>query len=125
MRVPFVGQEKCRDAVGSLYSARSEPTMSRRVLSSPNHTSGLILVNIEGRLATISELSPLMRHIRAVAVPATGQQEASVRLSSLPPLRVDMFDMISREMGGFMSIGALVALAIVYFPFRRPSQDAS
>lgn len=51
MRVPFAGQEKCRDAVRSLYSARSEPTMSRRVLSSPNHTSGLILVNIEGRLA--------------------------------------------------------------------------
>lgn len=112
-----------KDATPQAYQraradALAHPLTAGQLISDDARAT-LVLVNVQERLTTISQLSPVVRDIRAATTRANGRHDISVRLSGLPPLRVDIYEMVPREMGRFMSLGAAIGFVIAYIVFRR------
>ncbi|MFT5052105.1 MAG: putative RND superfamily exporter protein [Chlamydiales bacterium] len=97
--------------------ARAHPLVEGQILSH-DQKSTLLVVRLEGDLQAISAIRPVVDDIQAYLAEqrATG---ASIGLTGIPPIRVVIFESISREQTLFSVIGAVLGFLIGWFVFRR------
>lgn len=99
-------------------AALANPLVHGQVLSADAQTA-LIVVRLAGNALSITEIEPRVDDLRA-AVEAVGVDDTLwVRLTGVPPIRVEIFNTVRRDSKRFVVIGAALAFVMASILFRR------
>ena len=96
----------------------AHPLIGGQLLSEDARTT-LVIARMEGHLAAVGELSPVVDDLRAVKREIESTSDLTVRLTGVPIVRVEIYDMIPREQVKYIMIGAVLAVLVGYALFRR------
>lgn len=98
--------------------AVSHPLLKGQVISEDGKTA-LVIVRLRGGSLPIDEIQPIVGEVRQIVDAETADSSVRVRLTGVPPIRVEIFDSIQQESQRFMFIGTGLAFVMAIILFRR------
>ena len=98
--------------------ALRHPLLKGQLLSEDARTT-LVLVRLAGGSLSAAEIEPRVAAIRQIAAHHTRDTHVRVRLTGLPPIRVEVVKLLRAEQLRFGAVGSLLGLAMAILIFRR------
>jgi predicted RND superfamily exporter protein len=99
-------------------TALAHPMVRGHVLSEDGHTQ-LVVVKLDSTRDRIDQIALLVEEISQVAQQSTVDSSVSVRLTGIPPIRVEIYGAVKRDAVKFTIIGALLSVLTAIALFRR------
>ena len=96
----------------------AHPMVRGHMLSEDGHTQ-LVVVKLDSTRDSIVQIAPLIGEIRRAAKAATHKSGVRVRLTGIPPIRVEIYQAVQRDAVKFTIIGALLSVLTAIALFRR------
>lgn len=89
-------------------------------LISPDAATSLIVARMPEGTVRIGDIQPYLEAIRQAIDRAQVERELWIRLTGIPTIRVEIYDMVRRETRRFVVLGVLLATCMSLMLFRRP-----
>jgi predicted RND superfamily exporter protein len=99
-------------------TALSHPLIRGQVLTEDCQTA-LVIARLDSRLVGIDAIKPVVQEIDSIAHRVSNGTPLVARLTGVPPIRVEIYDMVRRETRRFVIIGVVLAFAMALFLFRQ------
>lgn len=117
---PLLPEDGARpeDYEAARAAATSHPLLANRLISADAGTT-LVVVRLASDLTSVKDFEPIVERMRAVATDVARGGRLRVRLTGLPPVRVEMYNALQADQTRFMLIGSLLGAAIAMFLLRR------
>lgn len=109
--------DDAEDPIETGRRVEEHPLASGRLLSADGRTTLIVARLDEGAIA-ITDIQPAVRAIRQVVERQPDDSGVSVRLTGVPPIRVEIYTTISREQWIFFFIGSALCLLLSTLLFR-------
>jgi hypothetical protein len=111
------------DASGDAFEqarqrAANHPLIGGRLLSEDGRTT-LLMVRLAGNALSIADVTVRVEALRETLAPWAEASGIEARLTGVPPIRVEIYDTVQREVGIFMTFGALACILVAAAIFRR------
>ena len=106
------------DPEGARDVARTHPLIGRRLIAEDGRTA-LVIVRLSGELLAIGDIEPPVVALRELAARQAGEPDVRVRVTGIPPIRVDIFRIIRSEQTRFFLIGGVLCTLTALFLFRN------
>ncbi len=111
------------DAPPAAYDAArregiAHPLIGGQLLSEDGRTT-LVVARMDGHRISIGEMAPVVAGLRGVLHETVSHTDLKIRLTGIPIIRVEIYDLIPREQAKFMMVGALLGMLAGYAMLRR------
>jgi predicted RND superfamily exporter protein len=98
--------------------AVGHPLLKGQVLAEDAKTA-LIVVRLKGQALSVDQVAPVVTQLHAIAEDVSQGSPLRIRLTGVPPIRVEIFAAVQRESVKFMLVGAVLAFSMALILFRR------
>ncbi|RMF79226.1 MAG: hypothetical protein D6744_09305, partial [Planctomycetota bacterium] len=99
-------------------AALRHPLVAGRMLSLDGSAT-LIVIRLAGGALTTVEMAPVVAELRAIAADAARDERVTATLTGIPPVRVEIGEIIRHEQFKFGPLGALAGVVVIWLVFRR------
>ncbi len=99
-------------------AAAAHPLVHDQLLSADGRTTLLVVVLREG-LVSVGEIRPIVRAIDARLEAVSAQSGVTAGLTGVPPIRVEIFDVVESDNVKFVVLAALVSFFVAWAVFRH------
>jgi hypothetical protein len=98
--------------------ALANPLARGQVVSEDGRTA-LVIARLESDRAGVDQIKPVIQKLNQAARAISRGSQLQVRLTGVPPIRVEIYDMVRRETRRFVVIGVALAFSMALFLFRQ------
>ncbi|MBX3411712.1 MAG: MMPL family transporter [Pirellulales bacterium] len=116
--LPHEGEPSREAFAAARAAAVAHPMIVGQVLS-PDARTALAIVRLEGNSLSIGDIEPHIARLRGVLDQVNAQGVLRLRLTGVPPIRVEIFRTVQRESSRFIVIGAILGFGMATLLFRR------
>jgi len=122
LQIPLIPRDDADDEAfrESRDRALKHPLVAGRMLSEDG-TTMLLSARLAGEALSAAEIQPAVERIRTVLDRSVEGSDVGASMTGLPQLRADIYHCVRREEIRFTMLGALVAVCIAVYLFRRPA----
>lgn len=111
------------DAPPSAYAAARASALSNRLVRGQVLTAdaktALVVARLDSSFVGIDAIKPVIQQIDRIAHATTTGTPLTIRLTGVPPIRVEIYDMVRRETKRFVIIGVALAFTMALLLFRQ------
>ncbi len=106
----------------SFAKARSEalshPLLAGQLIAEDARTT-LVLVRLADELIAVTDMAPVIERVRSVIREYTVGSIVTAKLTGLPVVRVELYQLVLQEQIKVFQVGGLIGLTIAFIVFRR------
>jgi len=98
--------------------AAEHPIVGGRLLSEDGRTA-LLFVRLAGNALAVADVTVSVGALRETLAQWSEETGIEARMTGVPPIRVEIYDTVQREVGIFLVLGALACILVATVIFRR------